>query len=140
MKLTLSIPQTPALIHALPVMDLLVLVLVIPLLSYSLAPEEGMAVELPETSFRMQRIDDPVVVTVSMSASGPEVWVERRRLGDQSIEEALMEQQEKWEGEGTAPILLRVDQNVSSGFQLEYVDRIKTAGFQKVYLATQNPR
>lgn len=138
MKLALTLPQTPALMHALPVLDLLVLVLAIPLLSSTFSPQEGMAVDLPETNFRMQRIEQPLIITISMSEKNPQVWIERTRVEEEQIEDLLAQRQTNWEGEGPMPILLRVDKKVSSGFQLEFIDRIKRAGYPKVYLATQS--
>lgn len=126
--------------HALPVMDLLALVLIIPLLSSVFTPEEGIIVELPETSFRMQRVDRPIVVTVAISKNGPEVLVGRNRIGKEKIEDVLIRAQSTWEGSGIAPVFLKVDKNISSGVQLEYLDRIKSAGFQKIYLAGQAAR
>lgn len=110
MKLEMTLPSTPSFLHALPLLDLLALVMLFPILSSALAPQAGVEVELPETEFRLQRVSHPIVVSIS-GGTNPEFWVGKQQVKRSELMAAVAESAADWNEGGSPAVLLKVDKS-----------------------------
>ncbi|MGJ8673357.1 ExbD/TolR family protein [Rubritalea sp.] len=113
MNLELTLPEKPGFLHGLPLIDLLALVMLFPLLTTSLAPQAGAEVELPETNFRLQRVSNPIVVSITGGAD-PQYWVGKDRVERGALLDAVRLRAEQWQEGGSAAVLLKVDKTAQS--------------------------
>lgn len=121
MKLDMSLPEKPGFLHALPLIDLLALVMLFPLLTTSLAPQAGAEVELPETDFRLQRVSNPIVLSITGGAA-PEFWVGKDRVERDKLLETVKKHSVDWESGGTPAVLLKVDISAQNhGMEVSYM-------------------
>lgn len=121
MKLEMSLPEKPGFLHALPLIDLLALVMLFPLLSTSLAPQAGAEVELPETDFRLQRVSNPIVVSIT-GGTEPEYWVGKERVVRDQLLETVKLHTVDWDNGGIPAVLLKVDVSAQNhGMEVSYM-------------------
>lgn len=113
MKLELTLPEKPGVLHGLALIDLLALVMLFPLLTTSLAPQAGAEVELPETNFRLQRVSNPIVVSIT-GGGDPQYWVGKDRVEREDLMDAVKLRAEGWKSGGAAAVLLKVDKSAQS--------------------------
>lgn len=90
MKAELTLPERPAAVHLLAVLDILVLLLVFFVLLTSLAQEAGVTVRPPVSSFRLKSYGERIVVTVRMGGAEPIVYVGPQRFSFGDFEGALV--------------------------------------------------
>jgi biopolymer transport protein ExbD len=64
MKLEMTLPERPGLLHAVPVFDIFALLLLFFLMGPSFVLQSGVTVELPPSRFQMERFEDTLVVTL----------------------------------------------------------------------------
>jgi len=64
MKLEMSLPERPGLLHAVPVFDIFALLLLFFLMGPSFVLQSGVTVDLPPSRFQMERFEDTLVVTL----------------------------------------------------------------------------
>ncbi|WP_018970579.1 biopolymer transporter ExbD [Rubritalea marina] len=120
MKLEMTLPERPSFLHALPILDLLALVMLFPVLTAALAPQAGVEVELPETEFRLQRVANPIVLSVS-GGSEPEYWVGKQRVEREALMSVVAERAGDWNEGGRPAVLLKVDKSAQSlGMELSF--------------------
>lgn len=120
MKLEMSLPEKPSFLHALPLVDLLALVMLFPLLASSLAPQAGAEVELPETDFRLQRVSNPIVVSIT-GGIDPQFWVGKQRIEREKLLDAIGRRSQNWQGGGAPAVLLKVDKSAQQfGMDVSY--------------------
>ena len=72
MKLETHLPERPGLLHAVPVMDIFVLLWLLFLLGPSLLRQSGISVELPPSRFQLDRYQETLVITLGPGETGPE--------------------------------------------------------------------
>lgn len=113
MKLEMTLPEKPGFLHALPLIDLLALVMLFPLLTSSLAPQAGAEVELPETNFRLQRVSNPIVVSIT-GGTDPQYWVGKDQVERDQLLEAVKLRAVGWSEGGAPAVLLKVDRTAQS--------------------------
>lgn len=113
MKLEMTLPTTPSFLHALPLLDLLALVMLFPVLTSALAPQAGVEVELPETEFRLQRVSRPIVVSISGGAE-PEYWIGKQQVKREEIMAKVAESAADWNEGGKPAVLLKVDKSAQN--------------------------
>ncbi|MFC4994173.1 ExbD/TolR family protein [Rubritalea tangerina] len=120
MKLEMSLPEKPGFLHALPLIDLLALVMLFPLLTSSLAPQAGAEVELPETDFRLQRVSNPIVVSI-VGGIEPQFWVGKERVEREDLLAEVRERAGEWGEGGTPAVLLKIDKSAQNlGMDVSY--------------------
>lgn len=129
MKLETTLTDKPGMLHAFPLLDLLALVLIFPLLAPSFLSLSGAEVELPENDFRMQRVTNPMIVTVT-SGIDPQVWVGKKRVENGNVMAALERQAENWKEGGKPVVLMKIDRNVPSGFSSELSNKLLRKGYR----------
>ena len=128
MKLEMSLPEKPGVMHALPLVDLLALVMLFPLLTSSLAPQAGVEVELPETDFRLQRVSNPIVVSITGGAD-PQYWVGKELVEEKDLVAVVQERAESWNSGGAPAVLMRVDKSAQM-YGLDVILKLKSEGFR----------
>lgn len=94
MKAELTLPERPAAVHLLVVLDVLVLLLVFFALLTSIAQEAGISVRLPESSYRLRSYGRPIVVT-ARGGMVPAIYVEQERVEFEGLEAALVKRAEE---------------------------------------------
>ena len=128
MKLEMSLPEHPGLMHALPLVDLLALVMLFPLLTTSLAPQAGVEVELPETDFRLQRVANPIIVSITGGVD-PQFWVGKKLVEESELIAAVQERAESWDSGGPPAVLMRVDKSAQM-YGVNVMLKLKSEGFR----------
>jgi biopolymer transport protein ExbD len=126
MKLELTLPSTPGLMHLLPGLDLLALVLMFPLLGTSFVRQAGMEVTVHESPWRYQQMDSPVVVTLGAGDDHP-MWVNKKKVLLSDLEREI-KSLEKREGGAITSAVIRSDIGVPSGVEKEVINRILKMG------------
>ena len=63
MKLEMTLPERPGLLHAVPILNLFALLWLLLLLSPLLLQQSGVAVELPPSRFQLERFQDCLLYT-----------------------------------------------------------------------------
>ncbi len=128
MKLEMTLPTTPTFLHALPLLDMLALVMLFPVLTTALAPQAGVEVELPETEFRLQRISRPIVVSIS-GGTQPEYWIGKQKVKRDEVMARVAENAANWSEGGKPAVLLKVDKSAQDiGVDLSF--EILRAGYR----------
>jgi biopolymer transport protein ExbD len=129
MKLEMTLPERPGLLHAVPVLNLFALMVFFLLLGPSLVLQSGVAVEMPPSRFQMQRYQDTLVVTL-----GPGEPLPRLHFGrDPVTMEQLSERLEKLHGDGAsarAIVLLQTDAGTPVGTEREVTELVLEKGFR----------
>jgi biopolymer transport protein ExbD len=128
MKLEMSLPEKPGLMHALPLVDLLALVMLFPLLTTSLAPQAGVEVELPETDFRLQRVANPIIVSITGGAE-PQYWIGKEQVEEADLVLKVQERAKSWDSGGPPAILMRVDKSAQM-YGVDVMLKLKNEGFR----------
>lgn len=116
----MSLPEKPSFLHMLPVIDLLALVMLFPMLTSTLTTQAGVELELPETSFRLQRVSNPVVVSITGGIE-PQFWVGKQQVEREDLLGVVKEHSQKWKGGGSPAVLLKVAKSSQSyGMEVSY--------------------
>jgi len=136
MKLETTLTDKPGMLHALPLLDLLALVLIFPLLAPSFLSLSGAEVKLPENDFRMARVKDPIILTVALGEEEPQLWVRKRKVARTEVFNELERQAENWKQGGKPVVSLEVDVRVSSGYSAELSNDLLRNGYRVILVGT----
>ena len=114
MKLETTLPERPGLLHALPVVNLLAVLWLVSVLVPAMVQSPGVAVELPPSSFQLERYRNHLVVTIRAGDAGPVVYLGRDVV---SLEElsGRLDDYARADGVGRTMVLLRTDGSVDVG-------------------------
>ncbi|MCU0750068.1 MAG: biopolymer transporter ExbD [Akkermansiaceae bacterium] len=129
MKLEMSLPERPGLLHAVPVLDVFALLWLLFLLGPSMLRQSGVAVELPPSRFQLERFQNTIVVTLGPGENEPRIHFGRDAV---SLEE-LGSRLEKLRGEGAqanAMVLLQTDRGTPVGIEREVAELVLGKGFR----------
>ena len=125
MKLEMTLPERPGLLHAVPVLNLFALLMFFLLLGPSLVLQSGVAVEMPPSRFQMQRYQDRLVVTLEPD----DIYFGR----DPVTLEELASRLQKLRSEGAAAksiVLLQTDAGTPVGVEREVTELVLGEGFR----------
>ena len=128
MKLEMTLPATPGFIHALPTLDIIALVLVFPLLGPSFVQQTGIDVKLHESPWRYEQMENPVVVTLGTGSHTTPMWVNKKRVPFNKLEDEIKRLREEDGGENITTVVLKSDVSVPSGVEKEVINRIMKMG------------
>ena len=106
MNVELSLPERPAAVHLLAVLDILVLLLVFFVLITSITQEAGVSVGLAESGYRLRSYGKPVVVT-ARGGIRPVVYVGQNRVDLDDLAVALRAEADS---SGAESMFLRADE------------------------------
>lgn len=129
MKLEMSLPERPGLLHAVPVLNVFALLWLLFLLGPSLSRQSGVAVELPPSKFQLERYQDSLVITL-----GPGDELPRVHFGRDSVTiEELGNRLEILRSEGAAAktiVLLQTDAGTPVGLDRRVSELVLEKGFR----------
>lgn len=129
MKLEMTLPERPGLLHALPILNLFALMMFFFLLGPSLVLQSGVAVELPPSRFQMQRYQDALVITLGPGEPTPRIHFGRDPVTISELSVRL----EKLHDEGAstkAIVLLQTDTSTPVGVEREVTELVLGQGFR----------
>jgi biopolymer transport protein ExbD len=108
MQLKMSLPERPGWIFVIPGFDFIALLLALVMFTGVVAKESYVEIKLPPSEFRGVRLGDenPVVVMLKGTASGPVYYVEGVKVSQASLGGVVLETAEK---RGTNAVAIKVD-------------------------------
>jgi len=128
-KLEMTLPERPGLLHAVPVLDLFALLWLLVLLAPMLQQQSGVAVDLAPSRFQLERFQDTLVVTLGPGDAEPRI-----HLGRDSVTfKDLAAQLDRLRAEGVATkimVLLQTDTGTSVGIERRVSEMILSRGFR----------
>ena len=136
MKLELSLPERPGLLHALPVFDLFLMLWIVFVLSSALNRQTGVAVELPASQFELERYHSTLVVTIASGEPAPQVYLGRDAVSMDELQVRLQELHDKG-AQRHAIVLLRADQSIPVGVQRRIEELALNLGFRVAVLGAE---
>lgn len=129
MKLALSLPERPGLLHAVPVVDLMLLLWLVFFLSSALTRQSGMKVELPPSRFQLERYPDTHVVTLGHADGKPRIHFGRDAVSTDQLSAKL----DALHAQGAAArsmVLLQTDAGTPVGIERQIAEMILAKGFR----------
>ncbi len=136
MKLISTLPDRVGFLHAVPILDLLALLLIALLMGPSFLSQSGVQVELPVSRYQIARSADAQVITVT-EGDPVVLWLGRERVTPQELDVRLKEIREaSMAREGSTPIpvaYIRTDQRIDVAEERRVAEQVLAAGF-RVYL------
>lgn len=124
MKLEMTLPSRPGLIHMLPGMDILALVLILPLIASSFKSNAGIEIVLPKSKLRLALLERSVQVSIK-GVVNPKIWVNKREVKEKDLLEAIASEISAKEDTGTVVIALQVDVKVPSGYKQRIIEMLQ---------------
>lgn len=132
MKLEMTLPARPGFLHMLPGLDIIALILMFPLLGPSFVQQTGIDVQVHESPWRYEQMDNPIVVTLG-AAIGDEpipVWVNKNQISLAGLETAIDTLRSEDGGDAITTVVIRSDVSVPSGTEKEVVNRVIKLGLK----------
>ncbi|MCP5535996.1 MAG: hypothetical protein H7A51_07135 [Akkermansiaceae bacterium] len=130
MKLEMTLPSTPGFLHTIPGLDIIALILVFPLLGPSFVQQTGIDVQVHESPWRYEQMDNPVVVTLGASRddAGTPMWINKNLVPMENLEAEIHKLRSEEGGDTITTAVLRSDVSVPSGVEKEVMNRILKLG------------
>lgn len=129
MKLELSLPERPGLLHAVPVCNLFLILWLLHVLGSAMVRDSGVMVELPPSQFQLERYEETHVVTLGPGEGVPQIHLGRDRV---SMDE-LMQRFGTLRAEGAqakAVVLLQTDAGTAVGLERQVAETLLGMGFR----------
>lgn len=138
MKLETHLPERPGLLHAVPVMDLFVLLWLLFLLGPSLLRQSGISVELPPSRFQLDRYQETLVITLGPGETGPRIHLGRDAV---DIDRLGMRLEELRAGgaPARAMVLLQTDAGTPVGLERQVSEMVLEKGFRLALVGANQP-
>lgn len=138
MKLEMSLPERPSLLHAVPILNIFALMQLFFLLGPSLALQSGVTVDLPPSRFQMERYEDSLVVTLGPGEPTPRIHLGRDAVSLSQLGERL----EKLSQDGAtvkAIVLLQTDLGTPVGVERDVTELVLNKGFRLAIVGKTAP-
>jgi len=132
MKLEMTLPAKPGFLHMLPGLDIIALILMFPLLGPSFVQQTGIDVQVHESPWRYEQMENPIVVTLG-AASGDEVvplWVNKNLISMGRLEDEINQLRSEEGGDEITSVIIRSDVSVPSGTEKEVINRVIKLGLK----------
>ncbi len=136
MKLELSLPERPGLLHAIPVCDLFVILWLLFVLGTALVRQSGVAIELPPSQFQLGRFQDTQVITLGPGEQDSSIHFGR----DVVTMTQLVERLDRLRAEGAqahSVVLLRTDAGTAVGLERQVVETVLSKGFRLALIGSR---
>jgi biopolymer transport protein ExbD len=137
-KLELTLPERPGLLHAVPVLDLFALLWLLFLLAPSLLRQSGVAVELPPSRFQLERYQNSVVITLGPGEAGPRIHLGRDAVTLQELADRL-ETLRSSGATADAIVLLQTDTGTPVGVERQVTEMVLGNGFRLALVGSNTP-
>ncbi|MEI8038874.1 MAG: biopolymer transporter ExbD [Verrucomicrobiota bacterium] len=138
MKLEMTLPERPGLLHAVPLLNLFALLWLLVLLSPLLFQQSGVAVDLPPSRFQLERFQDALVVTLGPGEAAPRIHFGR----DQVSVDELAARLDALHSEGAAAkaiVLLQTDAGTPVGIERQITELVLGKGFRLAMVGANAP-
>lgn len=135
MNVSLTIDENPGPLHALAVLDILVLIMLLGFVSATLVHRAGVAVQLPQSQTRFPADNEALVLTVK-GALEPVVYLGSRPIAEEELIGTLRRKRDE---EGLRMVLLRSDRRLPAMMQLRLSEIIVGEGLDCGWLAEPGP-
>ncbi len=129
MKLETHLPERPGLLHAVPVMDIFVLLWLLFLLGPSLLRQSGITVELPPSRFQLERYQETLVITLGPGEAGPRIHLGRDAVGLDALD-AQLEALRIDGAPARAIVLMQTDAGTPVGLERQVSEMVLEKGFR----------
>lgn len=129
MKLALTLPERPGLLHAVPILNLFALLVFFLLLGPSLVLQSGVAVEMVPSRFQMQRYENTLVITLGASEPTPQIYLGRDPMTLAELD-ARLEKLRDGGAKAKAIVLLQSDGTTPVGTEREVAEMVLDKGFR----------
>jgi len=137
-KLELSLPERPGLLHAVPILNVFTLLWLIILLGPSMLQQSGVAVELPPSRFQLERFQNTVVVTLGPGEGEPRIHFGRDAVALQDLATRL----DHLHAEGASAktiVLLQTDKGTPVGTERQVSELVLSKGFRLALVGANEP-
>ncbi len=138
MKLEMTLPERPGFLHAVPILNIFVLMQFFFLLGPSLVTQSGVTVEMPPSRFQLARFQDPIVVTLSPGEPGPQLHLGRDAVTTAELAERLDELRAAGAQVQTI-VLLQTDKGTPVGVERGITEMVLSKGFQLAMVGENTP-
>ena len=138
MKLDLTLPERPGFLHALPVLDLFILLWLLFLLGPSLMRQSGVEVELPPSRFQLERYQDAVVITLRPGDGEPSIHFGRESVTRGQLVERLDALRDSGK-DRTSMVLLQSDLGTAVATEREISELVLEKGFRLALVGANTP-
>ncbi len=129
MKLETTLEERPGFLHAMPVFDLIVLVMMLLLLGPMFLNQSGISVDVPVSRFQMQRYEESITITLGAGGDVPAIHLGRQPVTRAELREYL-EGFKADEAMSRALVLLKSDVGGALGVEREWDLMIIDMGFK----------
>ena len=136
MKLELSLPERPGLLHALPVCDLFLMLWIAFVLGTALTRQTGVAVELPASQFQLERYRETVVITLASGEGQPQIYFGRDAVSADELQRQLQRLHDAGAQADTI-VLLRTDASTPVGAERRIKEMALALDFQVALLGSE---
>lgn len=137
MKLELSLPERPGLLHAVPVCNLLLILWLLHVLGSAMVREFGVMVELPPSQFQLERYRENHVVTLGAGEGAPQIHLGRERVGMDELMRRFGQLRAEG-GQTNAVVLLQADADTPVGLEREVAERLLAMGFRVALIGNKS--
>lgn len=134
----MSLPERPGLLHAVPVLDIFVLLWLLFLLSSSLLRQSGVTVELPPSRFQLDRFQNTFVVTLGLGENEPRIHFGRDAVTLVELS-ARLDQLRGEGGQANSIVLLQSDAGTPVGVEREVAELVLGKGFRLAMVGANLP-
>lgn len=140
MKLVMTLPERPGLLHAVPILNIFALLQLFFLLGPSLLLHSGVAVDLPPSRFQMERYEDAVVVTLGQAPGEvePRIHLGRDAIGRAELISRLAEMRDAGAPTKTI-VLLQTDAGTPVGTERDIAELVLASGFRLAMVGRTAP-
>lgn len=132
MKLQMTLPAKPGFLHMLPGLDIMALILMFPLLGPSFVQQTGIDVQVHESPWRYEQMENPIVVTLG-AASGSDstpLWINKNQVEMGELEAEIERLRSEEGGNAITTVVIRSDVSVPSGTEKEVINRVIKLGLK----------
>lgn len=138
MKLEMTLPERPGLLHAVPVLDIFGLLALLFLMGPSLVRQTGVTVDLPPSQFQLERFRQTLVVTLGRGETGPRIHFGRHLVTREELAGQL-DGIASTEGAADAIVLLQTDVGTPVGTERDITELILEKGFRVALVGSNTP-
>ncbi len=132
MKLQMTLPAKPGFLHMLPGLDIMALILMFPLLGPSFVQQTGIDVQVHESPWRYEQMENPIVLTLG-AASGAgmtPIWINKNQVEMSALESEIERLRSEEGGNAITTVVIRSDVSVPSGTEKEVINRVIKLGLK----------
>lgn len=138
MKLKMTLSERPGLLHALPVVNLVALLWLLLLLGPAMVQSSGVTVELPPSSFQLERFQNHVVVTLGPGENAACIHLGRDQVSTDELV-ARLDQLRADGGETRTMVILQSDAGTPVGLERQIAELILGKRFRLAIAGTNLP-